>query len=105
LFLTVHGTTASLTNATTGAAVSPTPVVRVDTTRRQFDVRVPHGAWNPGTTTVRLAAGAGLWDAGAGTYLKPGPTRSATQPGGAAANGAALFNMAFRTPEPVQKIY
>jgi hypothetical protein len=105
LFLTVHGTTATLTDATTGAAISPAPSATVDTTRRQFDVRVPHAAWNPGSSTVRMEAGVGLWDAGAGTYLKPGPTRTATQPGGASTNGAALFNMAFRTQEPVPKIY
>src|SRR5690349_24256538 len=68
LFLTVHGTTATLTDATTGATVSPAPSVTVDATRRQFDVRVPHDAWNPGASTVRMEAGVGLWDAGAGTY-------------------------------------
>ncbi len=105
LFLTVHGTTATLTDAATGAPVGPASSVTVDTTRRQFDVRVPHAAWNPGNSTVRMSAGVGLWDTAAGTYLKPGPTRTATQPGGAAPDGAALFNMAFRTQEPVPKIY
>src|SRR3954452_17026967 len=105
LFLTVHGTTAVLTDATTGAKLSPAPTASVDTLRRQIDVRVPHAAWNPGRSVVRMAAGTGLWDAAAGSYLKPGPTATATQPGGAATGGAALFNMAFRTKEPVPKIY
>ncbi len=105
LFLTVHGTTATLTDATTGAVLSPAPTATVDMTRRQFDVRVPHAAWDPGTSTVRMEAGVGLWDGSAGTYLKPALTRSATQPGGAAPGSPALFNMAFRTQEPVPKIY
>lgn len=105
LFLTVHGTTAVLSDATTGATLSPAATASVDTARRQIDVRVPHAAWDPGSLVVRMAAGVGLWDVAAGTYLKPGPTASATQPGGAATNGAALFNMAFRLNEPVPKIY
>jgi dienelactone hydrolase len=104
LFLTVHGTTAALTDATSGAKLAPAPTATVDATRRQFDVRVPHAAWDPGDATVRLAAGVGLWDATQNGYLKPRPTRSATQPGGAAANGAALFNMAFRKQEPLPRI-
>src|SRR3954454_8746678 len=50
LFLTVHGTTATLADATTGATLSPAPTATVDTTRRQFDVRVPHAAWDPGSS-------------------------------------------------------
>jgi pimeloyl-ACP methyl ester carboxylesterase len=105
LFLTVHGTTAVLTDATTGTKLSPAPTATVDMTRRQFEVRVPHAAWDPGSSVVRMAAGVGLWDAAKGTYLTPGPTASATQPGGASSSGAALFNMAFRTNEPIPKIY
>jgi hypothetical protein len=103
LFLTVHGATAVLTDAATDRTLAPAPSASVDTTRRQIDVRVPHAAWNPGDSVVRMAAGVGLW--GDGGYLKPGPVASATQPGGAATNGAALFNMAFRTNEPVPRIY
>jgi hypothetical protein len=104
-FLTVHGTTAVLTDATTGHVLSPAPVVSVDTTRRQFQVLVSHAAWDPGLSTVRMAAGVGLWDVAGDTYLKPGPTASATQPGGASPDGEALFNMAFRTDEPQPEIY
>jgi hypothetical protein len=105
LFLTVHGTTAVLADAATGAPVTPGPTAAVDTTRRQIEVRIPHAAWNPGTSLVRMAAGVGLWDKAANQYLKPGPVASASQPGGAATDGAALFNMAFRRNEPVPKIY
>lgn len=105
LFLTVHGTTATLTDATTETVLAPAPTASVDMLRRQIDVRVPHAAWNPGTAVVRMAAGVGLWDQGANGYLKPGPTATATRPGGAAPGGAALFNMAFRLSEPVPRIY
>jgi hypothetical protein len=101
LFLTVHGTRAELRDAATGAPAGPAPRAAVDLERRQFDVRVPHAAWDPGARTVRLAAGVGLWDRDAGEYLAPGPTRSVDAPGGAAPNAAALFNVAFRAGEPL----
>src|SRR4051794_10839152 len=104
LFLTVHGTSAELLDAASGKPVAPAPTAAVDMARRQIDVRIPHAAWNPGTSTVRMTAGVGLWDPTAGTYLVPGPTATATTPGGASASGEALFNMAFRTDEPVPRI-
>jgi len=104
-FLTVHGTTAVLTDATTGSALTPSPSVSVDMTRRQFDVRVPHAAWNPGTSVVRMEAGVGLWDPATNQYLRPGAVAAATQPGGCASSCPAFFNMAFRTNEPVPHIY
>jgi hypothetical protein len=100
-FLTVHGTHAELTDAATGTAQGPAPKATVDVARRQFTVLVPHATWDPGRTKVRLAAGVGLWDVAADTYLKPGSTATATNPGGAASNGAALFNVAFRSSEPL----
>ena len=80
--------------------------VRVDRRRRQLEVRIPHRAWNPRRSTVRLAAGVGLWDAGSGGYLLPASSRSESAPGGAgsAADPAAFFNVAFRGDEPVQKV-
>ena len=48
------------------------PAVANDTARRQFTVTVPHGAWDPGIQTVRMAAGVGVWDTAAGSYLAPG---------------------------------
>src|SRR4051794_4176229 len=104
LFLTVHGNQADLLRASDGHAVSPAPTVSVDPARRQIEVLVSHSAWNPGRQTVRMAMGVGLWDKQAGTYLQPGPTASATAPGGASQSHEALFNMAFRTDEPVPKI-
>ena len=96
-FLTVHGTTAELVTAL-GVPVTPPPTVTVDTARRQFEVRIPHAAWDPGTSTVRFAAGVGLWDKANNAYLVPGNSASATTPGGGAglASPAAFFNVAFR---------
>jgi hypothetical protein len=101
LFLTVHGDQAELLDAAGGAAKTPAPTAAVDTDRRQIEVRIPHAAWDPGTGTHRLAAGVGLWDAGAGAYLTPAAgAASETTPGGGRPAGAALFNVAFRFAEP-----
>jgi dienelactone hydrolase len=100
LFLTVHGTTARLIRAGSGQAVSPAPTVQVDTTRKQYDVRVPHAAWDPGSARVRLAAGVGLWDVDAGHYLVPAAQATASAPGGQSPSGEALFDLAFRRTEP-----
>ena len=99
LFLTAHGTSARLVDAATGVPRTPAPQVSVDRTRRQFEVRVPHAAWNPGRQRVRMAAGVGLWDVSAGRYLTPQASATETRPGGASASGAALFNLAFRRDE------
>ena len=101
LFLTVHGAKAALTDAATGTTVTPAPTVQVDRARRQFEVTVPHAAWDPRAQTVRLAAGVGLWDNANNHYLTPEATASATTPGGAATSGAALFDLAFRGDEPM----
>lgn len=105
-FLTVHGSTAVLTDAASGAVLpGPAPSVSVDMARRQITVLVPHADWNPGSSTVRLAAGTGLWNAATGSYVLPGALASATQPGGAGADLAppAFFDVAFRfnSQEPV----
>jgi hypothetical protein len=93
LFVTVHGTTAELSDGKTGAAAS------VDIARRQFDVRVPHSAWDPGTAVQRVEIGTGLWSDGG--YLKPSPgPHSATAPGGGAPTGAAIVNVGPRFDEP-----
>jgi hypothetical protein len=112
MFLTVHpdasGTmTADLVNAAGGTPVAGgSPAVSVDLARRQIEVRVPHAAWNPGQQVVRLAAGTGLWDKAAGTYLVPQPAADASHPGGSGATPApaAFFNVAFRNDEPVPAI-
>jgi hypothetical protein len=98
-FLTVHGETAVLTDASTGEAVAgPAPTVSVDLARRQITLDVPHSEWNPGTSTVRLAAGVGLWNEASGSYLLPGAVASATQPGGAGVDTTppAFFDVGFR---------
>ena len=108
LFLTVHGTTVELLNADGSAAAGDAPGLSLDAARRQYTVRLPHTAWNPGRGTVRLALGVGLWDNANGTYLLPGAVASAGAPGGAgvATAPAAFFNLAFRsnTQEPFPSV-
>ena len=104
LFLTVHPDGDEIIGTLTtadGETAAELPV-RVDMRRRQLEVRVPRSDWNPRRRTVRLAAGVGLWDAEAGTYLVPGFSASEDTPGGAggAAAPAAFFNVAFRGDEP-----
>jgi hypothetical protein len=103
LFLTVHGATADLVDAATGATTHPAPTASVDLERRQIEVRVPHAAWDPGRGVVRLAAGVGLWDAANGQYEIPQRQSDATHPGGAGAlpQPTAFFNVAFRHAEPM----
>src|SRR6202008_3298326 len=48
-FLTWHGSSAELLNASTGQPVSPAPTVNVDLVRRQITLKVPDVAWDPGT--------------------------------------------------------
>src|SRR3954454_10949730 len=63
LFLTVHGDQADLVDAATGnkaAGAAPTPTGLRE--RRQVTVLLPHAAYDPGSGTVLLAAGVGLWD-------------------------------------------
>ncbi|HEX9888367.1 MAG TPA: dienelactone hydrolase family protein [Nitriliruptorales bacterium] len=99
--LTWHGTTAELTDAATAQAITPAPSATVDLERRQVDVRIPHAAWNPGTETVRVSIGTGLWDAGAGRYLAPQPgPPSETTPGGGDLAGTAIVNVGPRYDEP-----
>ncbi len=111
LFLTVHPNggheTATLARAGTNARVKGTaPAVSVSVPRRQIQVTIPHGDWNPGTRTIRFAIGVGLWDAAKDAYLLPGAIASATKPGGAgtAAHPAAFFDVGFRAHEPFPSV-
>jgi hypothetical protein len=101
LFLTVHGSTAELANATTGARLTPAPTATVDMARRQISVQVPTAAWNPGQSSVRITIGVGLWDTQAGKYLAPANgSATASTPGGAAPSDAAIVNVGPRLAEP-----
>src|SRR5207245_9886331 len=99
LFPAVHGETAVLTDAVTGAVLpGPAPTVSVDLLRHQITVTVSHSEWNPGTSVVRLAAGVGLWNSAANRYLLPRAQANETEPGGAGAipNPPAFLDAAFR---------
>ena len=102
LFLTVHGSSAELVDAVTGAVRSPAPAASVDLTRRQIEVLVPHAAWDPGGSTVRMTIGVGLWNQSAGKYLAPanGQATADTPGGGGAPSGAAIVNVGPRFDEP-----
>ncbi|MFG1706948.1 prolyl oligopeptidase family serine peptidase [Nonomuraea sp. M3C6] len=106
VFVTVHGSTATITDAATGEPIAGTPPqVAVDTERRQVHVCVPYDAFDPrGQRSVRVAAGTGLWDQAGDKYLVPGAAPAdATHPGGAGTltNPPAFFNAAFRYDEPL----
>src|SRR5215213_6212713 len=103
-FLTWHGGTAVLRDAATGTPVGSAPSVAVDTERRQVEIRVSHSAWNPGTSTVKMAAGVGLWDHAANQFAQPRQQATDTQPGGGQPGAPAFFNVAFRTSEPVPSL-
>jgi hypothetical protein len=105
-FLTIHGNKAELLAAGSSTPIPSAAKVKVFRRRDQIEVFVPHAAWDPGTSVVRMAAGTGLWDDAAGKYLTPGSQATATTPGGAGglANPPAFFNVAFRYNEPTPKV-
>lgn len=100
LFATIHGNSVSLHNAR-GQPLQANASVSIDFERRQIELRIPHTLLNPGQATLRVAAGTGLWDAGSDQYRQPGLIANETNPGGASQGGAALFNLAFRSSEPL----
>src|SRR5438270_899023 len=107
LFLTVHGTTAELVDATTRKPKGPDPVsIVIDQARRQIQIVVPHADWNPTGKVERIAGGVGLWDKANNRYLLPQQNADASHPGGAGtlANPAAFFNVAFRYDEPLPEV-
>ena len=109
LFLTVHGTTRRAARRATGAArARPAPTPSACSTRHAARSRSASRT-RRGTRarrTVRLAAGVGLWDAATGALpradRRPRPRRT---PGGAGAlaRPPALFNVAFRSDEPMPR--
>ena len=103
-FVTVHGSTAEIVDATTGAALPGGATATADARRRQVDVRVSDAAWSPGTGKARVTIGVGLWDEQANGYLRPEAEASGTRPGGAAPSRAALFNVGPRFNEPFPEV-
>ena len=104
VFVTARGDTAELIDAATGEVIAGATST-VDMERRQLDLRVPHAAWDPGTGSVPVTFGAGLWDAEAGTYLAPQPGfASETTPGGGLPGGPALVNVGPRFDEPTPQM-
>jgi dienelactone hydrolase len=90
VFVTVHGCSGDVVSAADGKTLPFTPTVSIDKLRRQVDIRVPYGAFDPrGHTAVRVGAATGLWDATKNQYQRP----SSSKP--------AFFNVAFRLHEPL----
>lgn len=100
LFLSVKGLEVELLDASNDLQPIDGPTLELDLERRQYTIVVPNSAWNPGTGTVRMAAGIGLWDASAATYLQTALIAGVNTPGGGVLGGAALYNVAFRASEP-----
>ena len=111
IFVTVHGKTATITDAASGSTIGSAKV-SVDMLRRQVEVRVPYSAFDTRGKTVRIAAGTGLWDAAKGAYLTPEdpPAPPPPEPGAVAprnrpplpplsASRSLFFNVAFRYHE------
>ena len=102
VFVTVHGTTGDVVQASTGKVIG-TPSVTVDQTHRQITVLLPYAVYDTrGKTALRVAEATGLWNNATGSYLLPATTSSATAPGGAGEllEPPAFFNVAFRHAEP-----
>src|SRR3954454_4161443 len=104
-FLTWHGTHADLVQAGGAHPALAFGGVHVDLLRRQVTVVVPHSAWNPGRSKVRMTVGTGLWDSAAGGYLAPQlGAATATTPRGGAPQGVAIVNVGPRLAEPLPLI-
>ena len=103
VFVTVHGATADVVDAATGAQLNVAPRVTVNLNRRQVEVRVPYGVIETRGQSVRIGAASGLWDRAGGRYLLPqSGAADADTPGGAQGTApTAFFNVAFRAGEPL----
>ncbi len=108
-FVTVHGRGGDIVDASSGETLAARPTVTVDQVRRQIEVRVPHGAFNPiGKRDVKVSLAAGLWDRSADAYLLPQAMPDETRPGGAIQGDptpSAFFDSAFRFDEPFEAPY
>jgi hypothetical protein len=107
-FVTVHGTSGTITDAATGKDSSTRAGVTVDVKRRQVEIRVPHTAYDPTGKTDAMRLAAGLWDRENNRYLVPAVTATETHPGGATVGDpspSVFFDSAFRFKEPFEAPY
>ncbi|HYZ28499.1 MAG TPA: hypothetical protein VE570_05530 [Thermoleophilaceae bacterium] len=89
LFVTVHGCQGDIV-AADGRKAPVAPDVSVDVERRQVQIQIPYGAFDPrGQRHVRFGAATGLWDSAASSYRRPDP------------RAPAFYNVAFRYDEPL----
>jgi len=105
-FITAWGTGGKVTNLPGGRETAlPAGAVTLDPATNQMTVRVPRSVMDPGSTTWRYVAGAGLRDGeGFKAVATGGQATSETPASGSAAGSApAVFNLAFRFDEPTTK--
>lgn len=104
-FVTVHGSTAAVTDPVTGeVAARAGATATVDLERRQVTVVIPKSVFDTTKRShLRVAVASGLWDGAADQYLRPVQgAATASTPGASAAPGSALFNVGFRFGESGQ---
>ena len=98
--------TAELLDAATGQAACARRRRRASTRRAaRSTCACRTAAWDPGTSVVRDGRRRRALGQGGRRLRRARPGGDRDGPGGAAAGGPALFNMAFRTNEPVPHIY
>ena len=100
--ITTWGTGAEHSKVPTVGSPVTTPVdVDVDLEANQITVTVPKSLSDP-TGTWKATVAAGLFDPATGGWLRPGPTATATSPGGAGPldpQPSGVFNLGFRLDE------
>jgi hypothetical protein len=104
-FITAWGTGGEVTSLPAGATTKlPDGAVTIDQARNQMTIRVPRSILDPGTSTWRYVAGAGLWGGDAWKTAKPGDPTAEDPGSGSALPAAGVFNLAFRFDEPQLKV-
>jgi hypothetical protein len=102
-FITAWGTGGSVAALPGGSTTAlPPGSVSFNLDTNQMTIRVPRSLMDPGTSTWRYAAGAGLWAGNAWTPvpagIQPAPEQAAS--GNPALDAPAVYNLAFRFDEP-----
>lgn len=106
LFVTAHGTCATVTTAAGSVAIDAAGgAVAVDTVHNVMELAVPLSLLG-GSTRVRAVGGTGLWSTETGSWMQPITGVQATNStdgvtGAQTAEDPAVFNLLFRDDEPL----
>jgi len=106
-FITAWGTGGAISRLPSGGSTPlPNKAVRMDVGRHQMTITVPRSLLDPGRSTWRYVAGAGLWDGHGWMPVVAGSTARAGQPvsGNPVKGAPAVLNLAFRFHEPQQTL-